>query len=332
MQLTEEKFNARDADTKFSNLLSSMHSGLSFNLLSYRLLLHDLEGAKAPFHRPNPETFSASEKEVELVKSMIQRKLDNLSPLSTSDPEFPTIHKFLEGYGYGYTALSENTLIERIPNTDYIQVTFSSDKPGLSAFAANTFCEEFFRYHHSQKKERGGESLEFLEQLVANKKEELNEKLETQKMFTSTNQVYDPNESGVKLGQLASLESERDIIRNRMYRLELTIRRLEDDIRRIGAPVQTNDNQKVLELTDKINKLNERYITGGSSNQRLLDSLNILREQRRIQLDNATRQGPSIPQGYTVADLQIKLKDAQIEHDVESSALGVVESKIRNLQ
>src|SRR5688500_5736955 len=42
-QITEEKFNSRDADIKFSNLLNSMNSGLSINLTSYRLLLHDLD-------------------------------------------------------------------------------------------------------------------------------------------------------------------------------------------------------------------------------------------------------------------------------------------------
>ena len=47
VQLTEEKFNSREADIKFSNLMSSMNSGLAVNLTSYRLLLHDLDPAGA---------------------------------------------------------------------------------------------------------------------------------------------------------------------------------------------------------------------------------------------------------------------------------------------
>src|SRR5690606_18614969 len=43
VSLTDEKFNVRDADVKFSNLLSSMNSALPVNLVIFRLLLHDLE-------------------------------------------------------------------------------------------------------------------------------------------------------------------------------------------------------------------------------------------------------------------------------------------------
>src|SRR5687768_9488544 len=60
VQLTEEKFNSREADIKFSNLISSMNSGLALNLASYRLLLHDLDPKNVPFHRPDPSEFRAT--------------------------------------------------------------------------------------------------------------------------------------------------------------------------------------------------------------------------------------------------------------------------------
>jgi polysaccharide biosynthesis transport protein len=332
VQITEEKFNSRDADIKFSNLLNSMNSGLSINLTSYRLLLHDLDPGEVPFHRPDPKTFNASAKEINLVRSMVKRKLDSLSPLSTSDPEYPTIRKFLDAYRYGFNDVKDNLYIERIQNTDFIQVDFASDKPGLSALAANAFCEEFIRQHQSTKTERTGESVEFLKQLADNKKAELDNKMEIQKSFKSNNHIYSEGESGMKLGQLADLESQRDLSRTNLHRLQLVMDRLKDDIRRVGTPVTTNNNQKILDLRNKINRLNERYITGGSTNQRLLDSLNILREELSVQTENANRQGSSLPQGYTVADLQIKLKDAEIDYQVEKSNLSLLESKIRNLQ
>jgi succinoglycan biosynthesis transport protein ExoP len=330
--ITEDKFNMRDADVKFNNLMNTMKSGLATNLVSYRLLLHDLDPKEVPFHRPDPKEFVASPKELLLVKDLVRKKLDNVSPLSSSDPEFSLILKYLEGYHYGYNDIKDNLVIERIPNTDYIEVEYASDKPALSALAVNAFCEEFLRYHQSLKTERTGESVEFLKQLADNKKAELDAKLETQKLFTSTNHVYNENETSLKFGQIGDLESQRDEIKSNIHRLSLTMQRLKDDIRRIGTPVTTGNNQKILDLREKINRLNERYITGGSTNQKLLDSLNILREQIRIQTDNSNRQGASLPQGYTVADLQIKLKDAEIENEVERSNLALVESKIRNLQ
>jgi len=330
--LTEEKFNSRDADIKFSNLLNAMNSGLAFNLLSYRLLLHDLEGDERPFRRPDPDKFSATAEEIGRVKEAVRRKLENFSPLSTTDEDYPLVRKFLDAYGYGYTNLTKNMLVDRVPNTDYVQVDFRSEDPRLSAFGANSFSQEFIRYHASFRTERSGESVEFLKQLVENKKAELDAKLEAQKSFASANQMYDPNESGIRMSQIASLEMERDIIRSRLYRLRLSIDRMKEDIDRLSAPVATGHNQKILDLRERISRLNERFITTGSSDNRLLDSLNILREQLRIQQDFATRQGPSMPEGYTVADLQVKLKDAQIEYEVENSALAVAEQKIANLR
>jgi polysaccharide biosynthesis transport protein len=332
VQITEEKFNMRDADVKFSNLMNTMNSGLSFNLTSYRLLLHDLDAKQVPFHRPDPKLHSFTPKENELVRSLVKRKLSELSPLSTSDPEFNTIRKYLEAYKYSFNDLKDNIVVGRIPNTDFIQVQVSSDKPGLSAYAANSFTEEFLRYHQSLKTERTGESVDFLKQVADNKKAELDAKLEVQKMFKSGNGVYGAAESGFALSQLSDLESQRDLSRTTMHRLTLTMQRLKDDIKRISTPAANGNNQNVLDLLAKINKLNERFIATGQTNQKLLDSLTLLREQFKIQTDYSNRQGASIPQGMTVADLQMKLKDAEIEYDVEQSNLSLIESKIRNLQ
>jgi polysaccharide biosynthesis transport protein len=332
VQITEEKFNSRDADVKFNNLLNSMNSGIAMNLVSYRLLLHDLDPKLVPFHRPDPLNFTFSPKEVELVRKMVQRKLDSLSSLSTSDPEFPTIRKYLEAYQYGFNTVRENIAIERLPNTDFIQVEYTSDRPGLSALAANAFCQEFLRYHGSLKSERSVESVDFLKQVADNKKEELDAKLETQKMFRSSNQVYTEGESSIRLSQLSDLEAQRDASRTTIHRLELMMQRLNDDIKRLSAPSTSSNNQRILELRQQINRLNERYITGGSKNQQMLDSLNYLRGELSVENDRSQRQGASIPQGMTVADLQMKLRDTEIEHQVEKSQLSLVESKIRNLQ
>lgn len=332
VQINEDKFNTRDADIKFSNLMNSMNSGLSANLTSYRLLLHDLNPKQVPYHRPDPKTFETSEKEAALVRSMVQRKLDSLSPLSTSDPDFQIIRKYLEAYRYGFNDIKDNLVIGRIPNTDFIEVEFTSDRPGLSALAANAFCEEFIRSHQSSKTERTGESVDYLKQLADTKKAEMEAKVEIQKQFKSNNHVYSEGESGLKLGQLNDLERQRDEVSATVHGLRLSIARLKEDIARLGAPVVTNNNQKILELRDKIEHVNERYINGGSTSRVLLDSLKYLRNQVVLQTDNANRLGASVPQGYSVADLQIKLKDTEIEYDREKFKLSLIESNIRNVQ
>lgn len=328
--LTEEKFNSREADIKFSNLMSSMNSGLAINLTSFRLLLHDLDPENIPFHRPDPGTFRPTPDEVDKVRSVVKEKLARFSPLTSTDPEFELINDFLIAYNYNYNDIKDNLTIERIPNTDYIDVFVASDHPRLSALAANAFCEEFIRYNESLKIERSSESVEFLRDLVKKKKDELDRKLETQKQFKANNNVFNlEGESGMKMSQLTVLEAQAASTRSNIRRLELQIRTLRDEISKMSAPITSSSNQRILELRTRINEMNARYITGGSSNQVLLDSLNFLREELRIAQDNSLREGASVTPGYTLADLQRQLRQNEIELQVQRDDLNNTESKIR---
>lgn len=330
VQLTEEKFNSREADIKFSNLMSSMNSGLAVNLTSYRLLLHDLDPEKVPFHRPDPEVFSFTPEEIEKVRTVVAAKLEKFSPLTSTDEDFALINRFLEAYRYNYNDVKDNLSIDRIPNTDFIDIQMAADKPGLAALGANAFSEEFIRYNESLKSERSTESVEFLRDLTEKKREELDKKLELQKQFKANNNVFNiEGESGMKMGQLSVLEAQAASTRSNINRLELTIQRLNDDITALNAPATSNSNQRILELRTRINEMNARYITGGSSNRALLDSLNYLREELRQEQDRSLRLGPSVTPGYTLADLQNKLREAEIDLKVQRNDLNNTEAKIR---
>lgn len=331
VQITDEKFNPRDADMKFSNLLNQMKSAIPVNLVVYRLMLHDLEDPE-PFRKPS--NFNPSPEEVEQVKAYLKKKLASLSPIATTDPEFNLARKFLSAYQYSYSYIQNDLSIARVPSTDFVQVDFLSDDPEISALAANSFAEEFIRYHNSLKSERTGQSVEFLKQLMDTKKADLDQKVETQKMFKSSNNVVDVQRDGdAKLAQMQELERVRDDTRGRVQKLELTIQRLNDDIRNFGGgTVATVNNQKIIDLRERITRLNERYITTGSNNQALLDSLNRMRDQLRIQMESTNRvSAPSTPQ-VSLAELQSRLKDAEIDLKVERSNLAVTESKIANVR
>lgn len=331
--LTDEKFSIRDADVRFNNLLNMMNSAIARNFVSYRLLLHDLNPVEVPYHRPDPQTFSATLEEKERVRKIIEERLRDLRPLAASDKDYPLLRKYLTAYGYTYADIEANLAITRIPGTDFIQIAYSSDKPGISALAANAFTEEFIRYHSSLKTTRGGESVEFLKQVVDEKKRELDSKLETQLAYKSRNNVLNPQgESDVRFNQLATLESQRDQIRTNVHRYELTIQRLNEDIRNASAPVTSGNNEKIVELKERIRRLNDRYVTGGLRDQKLADSLANLREQLRVQIDNSSRAGTTLGTGVTISDLQVQLKDARINLQVEKENLQMIEDKIRDVQ
>lgn len=331
VQLTDERFNSRDADIKFSNLMSAMNSGLSVNLTSYRLLLHDLDPKNVPFHHPEPG-FHTSKEEIAHVRQLVQTKLTNFSPLASSDREFALIDKFFKGYNYDYDDIKDNLTIDRIPNTDYIEVYLASDRPDLSALGANAFCEEFIRYNKSLRSERSSESVDFLKTISDQKRVDLDKKLEMQRQFKANNDVFNiEGESSMKMGQLSGLQAQAATARSNINRLELTIKSLNNDIAKLSAPTTSRSNQRILDLLAKINGMNTRYITGGSSDKVLLDSLNYLREELRVEQDNSLRQGPSVTPGYTLADLQNQLNEKEIELQVQKNDLSRIDSEIRNI-
>lgn len=330
VQLTEEKFNSREADIKFSNLISAMNSGLSVNLTSYRLLLHDLDPTNVPFHEPDLEGFNPTAEEIKKVRDVVSDKLKRFLPLTSTDPDFDLINTFLNAYRYNYNDIKDNLIIERIPNTDYIDVYMQADRAGLAALGANAFCEEFIRHNESLKLERTNESVEFLRDLTVKKKEELDRALQKQKQFKAYNNVYNlEGESGMKMGQLSVLEAQAANIRSNINRLQLQIRSLTNDISRLTAPSTSNSNQRILELRTQINEMNARYITGGSNDQGLLDSLNFLRDELRVAQDQSLREGAVLSQGYTVADLRNQLREKEIELEVQRDDLSMTEAKIR---
>ncbi len=325
----QDKFNIRDAGVKFSNLLNSMNSAIPANLVAFRLMQHDLE-TSSPFREPQLNTNSD---ELQRVRKFLKTKLETFTPLSPTDPEYDLIRKYQAAYHYNYATIQKSLTIGRVPETDNVQVDYVSDDPNISAFAANAFCEEFIRYHKSMRTERAGESVEFLQQLVDEKKAVLDEKLGTQQVFKASNSLVDiQQESEAKLGQLQALETTRDEIKSRMHKLDLTIQRLNEEIRNTGGKSTTVNNQKIIELDARIRRLNERYITGGSSNQAQLDSLNALREQLRVQMENNNRQTSTPSMGLSINELNSKLKDAEIEYKVEQGNLAQAESKIRNIK
>jgi succinoglycan biosynthesis transport protein ExoP len=334
VQVTEEKFSIRDADVKFSNLLNSMNSSIGVNLITYRLLLHDLKNPESAFKRPNPQTFKSSPDEINIVTTFIQAKLDSMSPLSISDEYYNLTRKYLNAYGYGFNKTKEGLSIQRVAGTDFITVEFVSENPNLSALAANAFCEEYIRYYKSIKTTKVGESVDFLKQIVDEKKIELDEKLETQKIFKSGNGIIEGHDGT----QLSSLELQRDEIRSKVHRLELTRDRLGDEIRNWNNPnavsaISNASNQKIVALREKVNRLNDQYITGGATNQVLLDSVTRLRNQLNILMENASSRQVAAPSsGLSLPELQSKLKDAEIEYQVEKTNLSMVEAKIRSLQ
>jgi succinoglycan biosynthesis transport protein ExoP len=332
VSITDEKFSLRGADVKFSNLLSTMNSGTVINLVSYRMALLTIDSIASESNLLQ----SFTGEQIKTVETILSIKLAEQKTIKTNDRNSELVFNVLKALGYTFDVFSGGLEVKRIPNTDYIQASFTSHNPDFSATALNIYCDEFLRYYVATKKESSSESVTFIRELVKRKKEELDAKAAALQSFKESNNLVSSLPQGeTQLTQVYALESQRDEINNKLYGLRLKLESLKSSLaERTGDADQgTTSNQRIIDLKKKINIMNSRFISTGSNNANLLDSLNLLRQQYKMELSLMEKgANPLQASGMTKNELNASIKDTRIDIQVEESRLTNINKNIYRLR
>jgi len=168
----EESINLFEIDLRFNNVIETFKSPKVMGMLSYKLMLHDLEDSK-PFRKLSDEQKKKNEYVLvnhEKAKQMLRRKIANMELISPFDPEEKKVYDLLGLYKYDGWSLSHSLNFTRVERTDFINIYFRSENPELSAFVVNTIGEQFIRFFNSIYGVRTQESTAKLDSLIAAKK------------------------------------------------------------------------------------------------------------------------------------------------------------------
>ncbi|MFT4739240.1 MAG: succinoglycan biosynthesis transport protein ExoP [Sediminicola sp.] len=331
VNLTDEKFNLRTSDVKFNNLLAIMNSGTIFNMVSYRLMINRLDSAAQEFSNYSPE-------EIAKAKKVLERKLLTLTTITINDDQSDLLRSLLNKAGYTFSRIKGGFEIKRVPNTDFVAVSFTSGNPSLCAKTVNIYCTEFLRYYTNTKKETSGESVDFFQELVARKSDELQNKSEALRIFKAKNNISTTSNSNeTQLNQVYVLENQRDQINNNLYALRLKLSSLENSIKeKLGQTEGSSAspaNQRIIILKKKINNLNDRFINTGSNDSQILDSLNLLQQQYRVELSMMGQPSSAIQSsGLTTSELRTAVQQTNIDIQVEESKLKMVNGNIFSIR
>lgn len=337
----EDNFNFRESEIKFNNLLEILDNDLTVSLVSYKLLLHDLEDSR-PFRKPQqPENdpFQGDKNELENLKQYLRAKLDTMQILSNMNEYDKKVIKLLKLYRYDHVTIKSTLKIDRIKFTDYILISSYTDSPLVSAFVVNQLAEQFIRYNGLNNLEKSDESVKFFANLVSQKKKELDEKAEALRIFKRSNLVLDYKaENQVQEEQIGQFELAKNQEEAKIRQLNISIANIQD---RIGIIKNGGDqstltkqlNQQILTLRNSIQKMNQRYIETGSNNQTLLDSLVLLRREYQTTTDkvNSLLSG-SKPAQQNVSDLENQYNQLTVELQIAESSLSSINFKLRTLR
>jgi polysaccharide biosynthesis transport protein len=327
VKLRDENVNVFEADVKFDNVIENINSPVVVGMLSYDLLLHDLTSDK-PFvqlHEKDlsSEAYQAVDKQQAVA--VLRNKLDSLQVLSSYNPVERNILAFLKLYKYDYESIRKHLNANRVQRTDYLEIVYIAENPEQAAYTVNTIYREFMRYYRSMRSERSVESVESFDELVKQKKAELDLKVEALRAYKASEGLLNvETASGNELDLIKQFEKGLSDENANYNTIVSSLQSVNDRlaVANSGKTVYTNNNSEIIELRKQINDLNNDLTQKGGDDQAMSTKLTSLRSQLQKKLGAAT----SGTQGATTKDALLQEKST-LEAQQNASRLNM-----RNLQ
>jgi Mrp family chromosome partitioning ATPase/uncharacterized protein involved in exopolysaccharide biosynthesis len=222
-------------ESSFNGLIEKMKSRTTIQLLTNRLLLHDLilaDGVNVkPFREPDPDESGLTQADIDKFALKLKTNNPPDSSLKLDKVAEHFNNKIAEAYKYDYESLMKKFEVNRIGETDYLSIEFESESPELSYFVVKTFFEEFYQLHEDDLSYKENVALKFHAEQVANRKKDLDSKIEEINMYKKQNGLVDVSYQRENVvSHLRDLETKREEHRQAIPALESSIAILNSQI------------------------------------------------------------------------------------------------------
>jgi len=355
LRLSNENFNLPQIEVKFNNLTENLTSPQVLSMVAYRLMLHDLQFPDAAFARLDKKSKLPSiDRQTAIF--LLTSHLDSLTMLSPNVEAEKALQDQLDGRGYTIDNLTDNLKADRSLKTDYMDIAYTSGNAVLSAFVANTVCDEFRRWYGHNEQQRVDKSMVQLDSVVAAKKVILDAKQNAKEAFMSANGVVDVGVEGSnKLAQISAFENqlieERGIAKNASYRVEQLDKLINtaqnNGLSSIEAPSNitngttsaatpaSTDNSEYIKMRKQYNDLYTEYMQKGGTDpamKKKLDDLSQKMAQQNIVETEAAQAANGNPNVVSVNDLVQRKIDAQASLESANQKIGSLTAALSQLQ
>lgn len=330
----EKKIDNFKTQSRFSNLIELMNSRQVTNLVGYKLILHDLT-SKTPFRdrRNLKEYFTTGD--LSKATKAFKAKYDSFAELDVNNEEDQKLLNMLKLMGYDPVSLKKDLLIWRAQGTDYIDIEHKAEDPHLAAYTVNTVAEEFLRYYKNVKVRRSGSNVEFYESLAEKSKQDLDQKTNALRNYRLKHSVVNVDaQTQAMIGRIATLEAEREELNKQIIALGQVVSHIDNRFKGSGRSFHQKQtgaaNQNYINLSNKIKKLSDKYVGGGSNNVALADSLKVLREQLTVQI-NQSADDVAFNPSATRQELVSKQLNSELELEAARASLASIDNELNRL-
>lgn len=319
-----------EADIKFNNVLVTATSPTVISLLSYALILHDLQSPN-PFRQVREEDLHSqtyqSINKVEAIR-VFSRNLEAMSPLNSYKSGDRQLLELLDMYGYDYKDLTRELAVYRLQRTDYFQIEFLSGNPLESAFVVNTLYQQFLRYYRTVRSNRSIESIDTLQSLLDRKKQELDSRND---QLRNEGIINVGQENGAKFEMILTQQQVLTDIETKQTADGYALKQVNDQLASMGVSTTpgkpsagSTNNDELLQLRTAMNNAYAQYVNGGATDETLRKKYENLKNEYNQKVASSQNTGTTIDPS-TGTDEKTKLLDRknQLEVNLHAEATNI---------
>ena len=339
VKVNNENVDIYAADVKFNNVFVTVTSPSVVSLLSYQLILHDLQ-SQTPFRRLTPQQlqsplFKMTDPSVAVL--IFQKKLESMSVLNSIQPDEKALLEYLSFYGYDYNSLLNELTVNRLQRTDYVEIGCMTENPELSAFIVNELFPQFLRYYKGVRSSKSAESVDTLRSLMDKKKQDLDAK-NTQLRSVGVLDVGDENTS--KLETIMNLETTLTQEQSQQTQRNYDLQKIKQRISKVGGAAiknkTTNGNDELVILRKSVNEAFQVYIDSGSSNPSLRPKYEALKAEYQNKIAALTPDIDSGTAGTGIEEsrdaLLEKKNDLEVDIRAGGDNINAIQAKINSIK
>jgi succinoglycan biosynthesis transport protein ExoP len=325
------------ADMKFNNVIETFKSPKVINAIAYKLLFHDLVNpATAYIKLSEKNKASALYKSVNrdtaiaiLREAIIQNKL-----LFSNTEKEKSLIEYFKLYGYDYDNIRSHLLIERVGRTDYLNITFWSENPNLSALVVNAMGDEFLNYYKNLISQRSKENADEIKTMVTSQQNNIdslgkllyNEKvkqgsIDPVSLSTSAMETVKELES-----RLAEEKSKQNEHLNRKTYLVEWLKILQTRLTSTGGSVS---NDEVIALVNKKNNLVAELAKKGGTDLELEKQISDLRAEIDIKSSLVSSRKDNGTKNKEIDDIKNKINEEDALLTAANSTIEDYTARIR---
>jgi len=324
----DQGFDIYTINLKFDNIVKTFTSPQVISLLSYSLILHDLNPTQEPFRTPNEDELRQIFNQVPKTEAIriFSQKMQQMKMLSSYDSTERKLIELLKLYQYDEESLLKNISVYRLGQTDYIDIDCTTENPLLSAFIANNLCREFNRFYTSYLVQRSAENIQLLDTLVAQKKAFLDSQQ------NRLNQVLRGGDAAVADANVSLIQDYQTKLQQKQSDLnnaQIALKEVERQIAQYDQLQKTifENNTSIIQLNKQISDLQAQYDNNPSPE--LANRIASLRKQLQDKLtQNAQNSLSDLPSKATLIQKQ---SDLQVEIQSDEADIQNLQNSIRTL-